>query len=192
MSAETNVMTVPLPYATSERLLAECQEKFLLPRQVVARSLGETLNEPTLITIPDKYVRKCPLSEFSKFYISDPRDKGHQKNLYLLIVSQIVKATTDEKFAEVIKHKPLQGTRRVYFGRSREEVESRRSNTQVEPIPETEWFADVHNSGQKKQQILEHLMQELQYSDDYTWMVSRIPNHQRLPLPPQAIHIQSE
>jgi len=170
--------TVKLHSTTSERLLTECQKKFLLPRQVVAVSLGEDLKEPVVFKIPEYYSCIRPPSAFfmePDLYI---RRQRHQKKLYLLILSQIINGVSPEQFAAVAK--ALHGTKRVYLGASRAAVELTGRNNQAAHIPDTEWWASVNVSGEKKQQILTGLMRALKFSPDYARMISRVPNHRKL------------
>ncbi len=173
-------IAVRLPFNTSKRLLEECQKKFLLPWQVIAISLGESLGEPVKIEIPESYSYFYTLSDLLKTDSFNLRHKPEQKKLFLLILSQIIKRTSPEKFAKVAN--TLRGTVRAYFGRTLEEVESTGSGHEAARIDGTEWFASVGNPWDRKQKILETLMRRLEFSPDYAWMISHVPASKQLHL----------
>jgi hypothetical protein len=177
MSEEALKMVIRLPVSTSKRLLEECQKRFLLPTQLIAISLGETLSEPVVIQIPHHYSCVYPPSAFLKTS-NLLRPIGEQKKLYLQILSQIIKGTTSAKFEEVAKS--LIGRSRAYFGRSREAVEGTGSSNEAASIPDTGWFASVNNSGETKQKILTRLMRPLGFSPEYVLMISNVPYFRQL------------
>jgi hypothetical protein len=163
-----------LSFQIARALIHQCEREFLLPRQVVARSVGLSLGEPTIIQIPQPYF----LRDFENFkelqqrgIVNRPR--GEQKQIYLGIISQIARALP-EKFAEVAP--TLRGNQRVYFGRSRGEVEGTGSSNEAARIPDTDWFASVNNGANKKASILLDLMLGLGFSRDYTYMIAWSPN----------------
>lgn len=169
-------MTVWLSFSTAKELICQCERENLLPRQVIARSLGQSLVEPVIFKIPgqDKwYLRDYKDFDALKEREEDWRPVGDQKKIYLSILSQIVKAMP-EKFDEVAFS--LHGTKRAYFGRSRAEVEAPPSKSnEAAKIPDTERWASVNNEGRKKQKTLSDLMYPLGFSRDYVELISWAP-----------------
>jgi hypothetical protein len=180
MSVEAfTIANIHLPFNTIKELIRQCERDYLLPRQVIARSLGamnENLGEPVLFNIPYRDRRD------SRFYegllsIQERESiglrKNQQKRVYLAIVSQIAKAMP-QKFAEVAPN--LYGTKRIYFARSREAVAGIGKKYDASSIPETGWFAYVSSGGEGKRKILTELMRRVGgFSEDYIEIISRAP-----------------
>jgi len=170
--------TIPIPFRTAKAIIHQCEKEYLLPRQVIARSFGEPepFGEPIIFKIPGQ--DRCHLPDYKDFSALQTRKpvgrrKGGQKKVYLSVLSQIIKAMP-QKFAECAKP---HGTKRPYFGRSREDVEHTGRSNEANKIPETEaeWWASVNNSGDKKQTILADLMRLLGFSADYIALISWAP-----------------
>lgn len=167
--------TIRLNFQTVRSIIHQCEKEYLLPRQVIARGVGESLGEPVIFKIPGQ----------DRWYLPDYKDVsalrerqagwrplGDQKKVYLSLLSQIVRAMPD-KFAEHALS--LHGTTRAYFGRSRAEVEHTGQGNEAARIPETEWWASVNNAGDRKQKTLAALMGELGFSADYIALISWAP-----------------
>lgn len=178
MSAEEFArITVRLPFPTVKELINQCEREYLLPRQVIARSLGQSLGEPVIFKIPEQ--DKWFLRDYKDFSDLEKQEEiwrplGDQKKIYLSILSQIVKAMP-EKFDEVALSLQLQGTKRTYFGRSRAEVETTGKSNEAAKIPDTERWASVNKAGDKKQKTLSDLMRPLGFSRDYIELMSWAP-----------------
>jgi hypothetical protein len=170
-------VTACLSFATAKELISQCEREYLLPRQVIARSLGQSLGEPVIFKIPEQ--DKWYLRDYKDFSAIQKREEiwrpiGDQKKIYLSILSQIVKAMP-EKFDEVALSPPLHGTKRAYFGRSRAEVETTGKRNEAAKIPDTERWASVNNAGNKKQKTLSDLMFPLGFSRNYIELISWAP-----------------
>jgi hypothetical protein len=175
--------TIRLPLKTAEAIIHQCEREFLLPRQVIARNFGEPIGEPVILKIPDQ--DRWYLPGYKDFPALQKREAvsrpwGEQKKVYLSVLSQIAKAMPG-KFAEYAPS--LHGTKRVYFGRSRAEVEHTGKGNEAAKIPETDWWASVNKEGYKKQKTLADLMGLLGFSADYTALISWAPCHKFPVLP---------
>jgi hypothetical protein len=168
-----------LPLNSIKALVHECEQDYLLPRQVIARSLGgmeENLGEAVLFNIP--YRDRRGSQSYGDLLAIQKREpiglrRNQQKRVYLSILSQIAKAKP-EKFAEVARTQ--YGTKRTYIARTRGEVEGTGKRNEASSVPETGWFASVNNSGELKQKILAELMRGIGgFSEDYIEIISRAP-----------------
>ena len=149
--------TIRIPFRTAKAIIHQCEKEYLLPRQVVARSFGEPepFGEPLLFKIPEQDRWHLPdYKDFSSLQNRQAvcRPLGGQKKVYLSVLSQIVKAMP-QRFAEYAPS--LHGTKRVYFGRSRADVDHTGKSNEANEIPDTEWWTSVNNEGFKKQVLLE-------------------------------------
>lgn len=68
----------------------------------------------------------------------------------------------------------IHGTRRVYFGRTADEVYSTGSTNLPKKIPDAPWYVSVNNDGSRKACIVYDLMCAMQFSTAYARMVSSI------------------
>ena len=163
-----------LPFQIAKALVHQCEREFLLPRQVIARSVGMPIGEPVIIQIPQPYF----LRDHKDFDSLNNREIvyrpiGEQKQIFLGIISQIARALPD-KFAQVAPK--MQGQKRIYFGHSRAEIEGTGKSNEAARIPDTDWFASVNNGANRKASILNELMSQLGFSRDYTSVISWSPN----------------
>ena len=163
-----------LSFQIGKALVHQCEREFLLPRQIVARAAGLPLGEPTILQIPQPYF----LRDYEDFKALQRREivyrpRGEQKPIYLGIISQIARAMPDQ-FAQIAPS--LRGTNRIYFGRSRGEVEGTGSSNEAARVPDTDWFASVNNGANRKASILADLMLRLGFSRDYTQIIAWSPN----------------
>lgn len=170
-------VTVRLSFVTVKELISQCEREYLLPQQVFARSFGQSLGEPVIFKIPEQ--DKWYLRDYKDFSALQERKLiwrplGDQKKTYLSILSQIVRAMP-EQFDEVTLSSRFHGTKRVYFGRSRAEVETTGKRNEAAKIPDTERWASVNNEGSKKQKTLSDLMLPLGFSRDYVELISWAP-----------------
>lgn len=162
-----------LPFPLAKALIHQCEREFLLPRQIIARAVGVSLGEPIILQIPQSYF----LRDYADFEALKNRDvvarpRGEQKDIFLGILSQIVRALPSE-FAHVA---PLShGRNRKYFGHSIEEIENTGNNNHAARIPGTDWFTSVNNGANRKASILSDVMSKLRFSLDYTYMISWAP-----------------
>lgn len=183
MSAqEFGSATIRLPFRTAKALIHQCEKEFLLPRQVLARCFGEPLGEPVVFKIPDQENLYLPnYKDFSDLQNREVDGRGvtQQTSIYLSLLSQIVKAMP-EKFSEVAP--TLYGTKRVYFGKARDQVEATGKSNKAANIPDTEWWAAVDNDRYWKEKTLTRLMAGLgEFSHDYIDIISRAP-YQKFPI----------
>jgi len=173
---EFRKITVWLSFTIVKELVSQCEREYLLPRQIIARGLGQNLGEPVIFRIPEQ--DKWYLRDYKDFSALQQRKEiwrplGDQKKVYLSILSQIVKAMP-KKFDEVALS--LHGTKRAYFGRSRAEIEAPPSKSnEAAKIPDTDRWASVNKSGDKKQKTLSDLMRPLGFSHDYIELISWAP-----------------
>ena len=65
----------------------------------------------------------------------------------------------------------VRGTRRVYFGRTSDEVYSTGSSNLPAKIPEAPWYVSSNNDGSRKASIVYDLMTRMQFSSAYAYMV---------------------
>lgn len=183
MSAkEFGSVIVRLPFKTAKALVHQCEKEFLLPRQVLARCFGEPLEEAVVFKIPDQEKWYLPnykdFSDLQKREV-DGRGVTQQTRIYLSILAQIVKAMP-EKFSEVAP--TFYGTKRVYFGKARDQIEATGTSNKAAKIPGTEWWAAVDNDRYWKEKTLTRLMAGLGgFSHDYIGIISRAP-YQKFPM----------
>jgi hypothetical protein len=168
--------TILLPLATAKTIIHQCELEFLLPRQVLARCFGNDIAEPVIFRIPGQDRFLPPTDEEllqPEKRCAEGRGVRHQQRIYLSILAQLLKAKP-KKFAEVAPR--LHGRDRVYFGRSREEVETTGSSNKAESIPDSAWWASVDNDRERKRTILTKLMRAVGgFSEDYIHIISQAP-----------------
>jgi hypothetical protein len=180
-------LTLQLRAETAKRLLDECQKQFLTPKQVIAKALGLDFTEPAIINIPESYAHVFPAADFVKENRL-PRKRGHQEDLYLLILSQIIKGVSSEKFGSAATQ--IDGTKRIYFSKDKNEIESTGSSNTAKRIPQSDWYAAVNNPYDRKEKILSELMERLGFSDDYIWLLSKVPSFEQLRLRGVAFKVE--
>jgi hypothetical protein len=175
MKAELIQMIIQLPFETARALVHRCEKEYLLPRQAIAHGLGIELQEPVIFKLPkqDKWTLR-PCGNLAELQNREGigRGIGEQKEIYLSILSQLVQAMPDE-FSTFAPGRS--GTRRKYFGRSRQEVEATGKSNEADQIPKTDSWASVNNSADRKHEILLPLLRDLRFSPDYAAMISWAP-----------------
>ena len=122
------------------------------PDDVMRQFAGIPSREPFLLS-PDYIWGRTDLSRF------------------LRILAQLYKHGR-ERFEEAAP--TIRGTRRAYFGRTRDEVYSTGSSNLAEKIPEAPWYVSSNNSGSRKATIVYDLMCRMQFSITYSHMISSL------------------
>jgi hypothetical protein len=103
-----------------------------------------------------------------------PRDRiyGRKEIDRFLRILSLLYTLGKRRFEEAAP--TVRGTRRVYFGRTADEVYSSGSTNLPAKIPDAPWYVSSNNDGSRKASIVYDLMCRMQFSTAYAYMVSSL------------------
>jgi SeqA protein C-terminal domain len=153
---------VRLPSALLATLMQHAVQHLIPPAEIVALSVGGRTKEPFL------------------FDPSALPPSGQEQTRLTLILSYLYQQAP-AKFDEVVA--TIHGTKRTYFGRTAEEVESTGSSTRAMRIPHSPWFVNVNNPHDLKARIIERVMRKMGFSGDYASMIATLSYRSKALLP---------
>lgn len=151
-----------LPNELLGTLMQHAVQHLIPPGEIVALSVGGRTREPFL------------------FDPSALPPAGQEQTRFTLILSYLYQHAP-AKFDEVVP--TIYGTRRTYFGRTPEEIESTGSSTRAMRIQRSPWFVNVNNPHDLKARIVEQVMRKMGFSADYASMISTLSYRSRAILP---------
>jgi hypothetical protein len=151
-----------LPNELLACLMQHAVQHLIPPAEIVALSVGGRTKEPFL------------------FDPSALPPAGQEQTHFTLILSYLYEQAP-AKFDEVVA--TIYGTKRTYFGRTPEEIESTGSSTRAMSIPQSPWFVNVNNPHDLKARIVERVMRKMGFSADYASMISTLSYRSRAILP---------
>jgi negative regulator of replication initiation len=143
----------PLDPAALKSVCAYAIKHLVPPDDVIRIAAGRWTKEPFLIS-PE---------QVSGSY--------QEKQRYQSILSALYKGSK-RRFDEAAPK--VRGTRRTYFGRTSEEVYSTGNSNWPEKIPDSPWYVSVNNDGNRKARIIYDLMTEMEFSSEYSQMISSL------------------
>ncbi len=137
-------------------------EHLLPPAELIALSTGQRTKEP---------------------FLFDPAvlpPAGQEQTRFVLVLSHLYQRSPAafDKAAPNVK-----GTKRVYFGRTAQEVFSTGSSNTPMRIPDSPWFVTVNNPFDRKAAIVERVMLHMGFSSDYPSMIASLSYRSKAILP---------
>jgi hypothetical protein len=153
-----------LPRDLIAQLMRHAVEHLVPPAELISLGVGQRTKEP---------------------FLFDPAAlpaAGQEQNRFVLILSYLYQHDPAgfDRIAPTVK-----GTKRVYFGRTANEVFSTGSSNKPMRIPESPWFVTVNNPADRKAAIVERVMRGMGVSEDYARMIGTLSfrSKPRLPWP---------
>jgi hypothetical protein len=157
-----------LPRELLGQLMRHAVEHLLPPAELIAISTGQRTKEPFL------------------FDATVLPPAGQEQTRFVLVLSHLYQRSpvAFDKAAPTVK-----GTKRVYFGRTAEEVFSTGSSNTPMRIPGSPWFVTVNNPFDRKAAIVERVMLHMGFSADYASMVASLSYRSKPILPVRYQHL---
>lgn len=151
-----------LPKELLADLMRHAVQHLIPPSEIIALSGGRRTKEP---------------------FLFDPAllpPAGQEQTRFVLVLSHLYqRAPADfDRAAPTVK-----GTKRVYFGRTADEVFSTGSSNTPMRIPESPWFVTVNNPFDRKAAIVERVMIGMGFSAEYASMIATLTYRPKAILP---------
>lgn len=125
------------------------------------------------LMLPEDAIRLAAgLSPIEPFLISPGEASGREEiDRFLGILAALWKKGR-KRFEQAAPG--VRGTKRVYFGRTAEEVYRTGSSNMPKKIPGCDWYVSSNNDGNRKAEIVYDLMCGMGFSSNYARMVSSL------------------
>ena len=144
------------------------------------------------VILPDDVIRVAAgLRPREPFIIDPSRVRGgpHYGERFRSVLAELYRgnASKFEAAAPMIR-----GTKRTYFGLTREEIESTGNSNNAGKIPGSPWWVSINNSQPTRVEIVQSVMTHMGFSFDYARMVSRLSSRSVAELPSHYVRALSK
>jgi hypothetical protein len=151
-----------LPTELLAELMRHAMQHLIPPSELIALSTGQPTKEP---------------------FLFDPAalpPAGQEQTRFVLILSHLYQRApvAFDRAAPTVR-----GTKRVYFGRTANEVSSTGSSNTPMRIPDSPWFVTVNNPFDRKAAIVQRVMLHMGFSPDYASMIASLSYRSKAILP---------
>ena len=143
-------------------LLQYAVDHLIPPSELITLSAGRPSREPFL------------------FNPSALPPAGQEQDRLVLLLSHLY-LCSPKKFDEAAPQ--VKGTKRTYFGKTKEEITATGSSNHAMKIPDSPWFVSVNNAAERKALIVERLMIQMGFSSEYSEMISTLSYRSKARLP---------